>query len=235
MRRARLVRRALRFLGIAAAGVVLLSAAWVLVYRVVPVPVSALMLIRAVQGYGLDRDWVPVEAISPHLVRAVIAAEDSKFCRHSGFDWDALRSALDEQIAGGRMLGGSTISMQTAKNAFLWPDRTYLRKAAEAWFTVLIEAAWSKRRIMEVYLNLAEWGPGVYGAEAAARHWFGRPAADLTPRQAALLAAVLPNPLERSPARPSAYVSRRAATIEQRMAIVRRDGLAACVDPQPAR
>lgn len=230
MKRARLVRRALRFLGIAAAGFVLLSAAWVLVYRIVPVPVTALMLIRAVQGHGLDKDWVPVEAISPHLVRAVIAAEDSKFCRHSGFDWDALRGALGEQLAGGRMLGGSTISMQTAKNVFLWPGRTYLRKAVEAWFTVVVEAAWPKRRIMEVYLNVAEWGPGVYGAEAAARRWFGRPAADLTARQAALLAAVLPNPLERSPARPTAYVSRRAGTIEQRMAVVRRDGLAACVE-----
>ncbi|HEV7371332.1 monofunctional biosynthetic peptidoglycan transglycosylase [Arenibaculum sp.] len=231
MKRARLVRRALRFLGVAAAGFVLLSAAWVLAYGVVPAPVTALMLIRAVQGHGLDKDWVAVEAISPHLVRAVIAAEDSKFCQHSGFDWEALRSAVDEQLAGGRMLGGSTISMQTAKNAFLWPDRTYLRKAVEAWFTVLIEAAWPKRRIMEMYLNLAEWGPGVYGAEAAARHWFGRPAADLTARQAALLAAALPNPLDRSPGRPSAYLSRRAGTIEQRMAIVRRDGLAACVDP----
>lgn len=235
MKRTRLVRRVLGFLGIAAVGFVLLSAAWVLAYRVVPVPVTGLMLIRAVQGHGLDKDWVPVEAVSPHLVHAVIAAEDSKFCRHSGFDWDALRGALDARAAGGRLLGGSTISMQTAKNAFLWPDRTYLRKAVEAWFTVLVEAAWPKRRIMEVYLNVAEWGPGVYGAEAAARHWFGRPAADLTARQAALLAAVLPNPLERSPASPSAYVSRRAGTIGQRMAIVRRDGLAACVDAQPAR
>lgn len=225
----RFVRRLSTWLLKAVAGAMILSVLWVLAYGVVPPPGSLLMLLRLAEGHGIEKDWTPLEGISPHLVRAVIASEDTRFCSHSGFDWVELRAAFAENLEGGRLRGGSTITMQTAKNAFLWPDRTLLRKGAEAWFTLLIETFWPKSRTMEVYLNLAEWGDGVYGAEAAARHWFDRPAERLTARQAALLAAALPSPLASSPGRPSAYLSRRAGTIGSRMEVVARDGLASCV------
>jgi monofunctional glycosyltransferase len=211
------------------AGAMVFSILWILAYRVVPPPGSLLMLLRLAEGHGIEKDWTPIEDISPNLVRAVIASEDARFCSHSGFDWTELRAALSSNQEGGRLRGASTITMQTAKNAFLWPDRTLIRKGVEAWFTLLIEALWPKERTMEVYLNLAEWGGGIYGAEAAARHWFDRPAERLSARQAALLAAALPSPLTSRPGRPSSYLSRRAATIESRMRIVERDGLAACV------
>ncbi|HSK39081.1 MAG TPA: monofunctional biosynthetic peptidoglycan transglycosylase [Arenibaculum sp.] len=225
------MRRIARFLVLLALGLLALSVVGVLAYRVLPVPATALMLIRAFDDHGIEKDWVPLSDVSPHLVRAVIGSEDSRFCTHSGFDWEALRAAWRETMEGGRLRGGSTISMQTAKNTFLWPDRTFVRKVAEAWFTLLIETFWPKPRIMEVYLNVIEWGPGIYGAQAAARHWFGKPAASLTAREAARLTAVLPAPLSRSPAQPSAFVARTAGIIEQRMAIVARDGLADCALP----
>lgn len=209
-----------------------ISAGWVILYRVLPPPGTPLMLIRRIaDGAAIDRDWVSLDAVSPHLVRAVIASEDSGFCAHHGFDWAAIRDALADNAGGGALRGGSTISMQTAKNAFLWPDRTWLRKGAEAWFTGLIEIAWPKRRIVEVYLNIVEWGDGVYGAEAAARTHFGKPAGRLSRREAALMAVVLPGPRRWSPADPTDYVLRRAEVIERRMAIVERDGLAACALP----
>lgn len=208
---------------------VALSVAWTLVYRIVPPPVTPLMLIRAYAGLPMTRRWVPLERIAPALQDAVIASEDTSFCSHYGFDWGAIAAAWRVDQEGGRLLGASTISMQTARNAFLWPSRTWLRKLTEAWFTVLIETFWSKRRILEVYLNIIEWGRGLYGADAAARAYFHRPAADLTPRQAALLAVTLPDPWRWSPARPSSYVGRRAGIIERRMAIVRHEGLDACI------
>ncbi|MBP2232674.1 monofunctional biosynthetic peptidoglycan transglycosylase [Azospirillum agricola] len=223
------MRRLLRWALVGAFGLVGLTVAWALLYRVVPVPATPLMLIRAAGGSGLDRDWEPLEAISPHLARAVVAAEDTGFCGHGGFDWASIEAALEENEEGKRLRGGSTISQQTAKNAFLWPDRSWTRKGAEAWFTLLIEGLWPKRRILEVYLNIVEWGDGIYGAEAAARHHFRKPASALTRREAALLAVVLPSPLRWSPATPSAYVARRAGLIERRMAVVERDGLAGCV------
>lgn len=197
-----------------------------LLFRVVPPPVTPLMVIRAVEGYGLSKDWQPLARISPHLQRAVIAAEDAKFCQHWGFDWDAIDNAIDRYEAGGKVLGASTISMQTAKNVFLWPGRTFLRKGIEAYLTVYLEALWPKDRILEVYLNIVELGPGLYGAEAASRRYFGKSAAALSAREAALLAAVLPDPLDRNPARPSAYVAQRAAVIDARADQVRlgRDG-----------
>lgn len=222
--------RPLRWIAAALAGLVLFPAAWAVSYRWVPPPGSPLMLIRRVEGApGIDRRWVPLADISPRLVEAVIASEDSRFCGHGGIDWDAVEAARAHNEAGGRLRGASTLSMQTAKNAFLWPDRTWLRKGAELGFTLLIEATWPKRRIVEVYLNLAEWGDGVFGAEAAARRHFDKPASELSAREAALLAAVLPNPRRWSAARPTGYIRNRAATIERRMAIVRRDGLATCV------
>ncbi len=162
-------------------------------------------------------DWRDLDAISPHVALAVIAAEDQLFPFHSGFDLQSIRAAIRDNARSKRVRGASTITQQVAKNLFLWRGRSYFRKGLEAWFTVLIEATWSKQRILEIYLNVAEFGPRVYGAEAAARTYFGRPAARLSRSQAALMAAVLPNPVRFSLARPSHYVRRRAAFVEAQM------------------
>jgi monofunctional biosynthetic peptidoglycan transglycosylase len=199
------------------------------VYRFVPPPLTFLMVQRVFEGRGFDRRWVPLERISPALTRAVIAAEDARFCEHHGFDIEAMRKAFAANQRGGKVRGGSTISQQTAKNVFLWPRRDYVRKGLEAWFTVLIEGMWGKPRIMEVYLNSIEWGPGIYGAEAAARKNFGVSAAQLKPAQAARLAAILPKPLSWKAARPGPYVQRRSGAINANARVVRRDGLSACV------
>ncbi len=195
----------------------LLPAGLVLLYRVVPPPATPLMAIRALEGQGWQRDWVALAEIAVPLREAVVAAEDNRFCGHWGFDLEALRDAVSEWRAGGRLRGASTISMQTAKNLFLWPGRAWLRKGLEAYLTLHLELLLPKRRILELYLNVAEFGPGLYGAEAAARHHFGVAAADLTRRQASLLAAVLPNPLERTAGRPSGYVAAQAGRIRTRM------------------
>ena len=220
------LRRLIRWLTVAALTLAAVAVGWVLLYRAVPVPATPLMLIRAAMGSEMRHDWVPLTAISPNLVRAVIASEDSDFCRHGGFDWAAIEGAFEENEEGRRLRGGSTISQQTAKNAFLWPDRTWIRKGMEAGFTLLIEMLWPKRRTMEVYLNIVEWADGVYGAEAAARHHFGKPAAALSRREAAVLAVLLPSPRTWTPAPP--YVQRRAGVIERRMAVVEREGLDGC-------
>lgn len=198
----------------------------VLVFRFVPPPITPLMLMRMGQGYGLHKQWRGLDEISPRLRRAAIAAEDSRFCSHWGFDWGAIDNAIDHYEEGKRLLGASTISMQTAKNVFLWPGRNFLRKGLEAYLTLYLEGLWPKRRILEVYLNVVEFGPGLYGAEAAARHYFGKPASALSARQAALLAALLPAPLRRSPLHPSPFVARYAAMIEARANLIRlgRDG-----------
>ncbi|MDD3444979.1 MAG: monofunctional biosynthetic peptidoglycan transglycosylase [Zavarzinia sp.] len=207
---------------------VLLPLAMVLVYRVVPVPLTPLMVIRLFEGEGLSHDWVSYDEIAPAMIRSAIAAEDAKFCRHDGFDWEAINDALEAAEDGERLRGGSTISQQTAKNVFLWPGRSWLRKGLEAGFTVLIETVWPKRRILEVYLNSVEFGPGVYGVEAAARFHFGKPAANLSSHEAALLAAVLPNPRRFSASRPSAYTQRYAGRIETRARSVTRDMMPPC-------
>lgn len=193
-----------------------------LLYRFVPVPFTPLMIIRlfeeprAGQKHRLYHDWVSYHQISPHLTKAVIASEDQKFMDHWGFDLQALEKAYKRNQKGKkRKLGGSTISMQTAKNVYLWPGRTWVRKAFEAYFTGLIELLWSKQRIMEVYLNSIEMGPGIYGAEAAAQAWFNKPASQLTAKEAARIAACLPDPRRRNPARPSAYVAGRAGKIQR--------------------
>jgi monofunctional biosynthetic peptidoglycan transglycosylase len=186
----------------------------VALYRVLPPPGTPLMLLRLVEGYGIDKSWRPLDQISPHLIRAAMAGEDTRFCRHHGFDWGAIATAWDRYQSGhGRLLGASTISMQTAKNVFLWPGRDWLRKGFEAWFTALIELVWGKRRIMEIYLNVVEWGPGVYGAEAAARHYFHKPADALDLSEAVRLAAALPAPLDWSPRRPGRRLLARGAAI----------------------
>lgn len=188
-----------------------------LVYRFVPPPVTPLMLIRALQGEEIDYRWTPLEKISPHLAYAVIAAEDNLFCEHWGFDFGELLTNFDEWRDGERPRGASTITMQTVKNILLWPNRQVVRKLIEAWLTPQMELLWSKRRILEVYLNVAELGPGIYGAEAAAERYFHKPAAALTEREAALLAAALPNPRRAAPAHPSAYLSGRVPVIRQRI------------------
>jgi monofunctional glycosyltransferase len=222
-------RRWARRLFVAAVGAFGLSLAWAGIYAVIAPPLTPLMVVRAIaNGAEMDRRWMPLPAISPHLVRAVIASEDTKFCAHQGFDWDAIDEAWERRKDGDASRGGSTITNQTAKNAFLWPGRDWLRKGVEAYFTVVIEALWGKRRIMEVYLNIIEWGDGTYGAESAAQAFFDKPASKLSAREAALLAVVLPNPRIWQPNRPTPYIARRAETIRQRMAVVERDGLAAC-------
>jgi monofunctional biosynthetic peptidoglycan transglycosylase len=198
-------------------------------YRVVPPPITWLMVQRAFEGRGFDRRWVPLSQISPQLVRAVIASEDSGFCQHHGFDITAIEKALHHNAVSERIRGGSTISQQTAKNVFLWPHRDWVRKGLETWFTVLIEGIWGKPRIMEVYLNSIEWGPGVYGAEAAAQHNFGIGAARLAPAQAARLAAIIPKPLSWRATASGPYVRRRSGTIVARAGVVRRDDLDGCV------
>ena len=201
----------------------------VLIYRVVPVPLTPLMVSRAIEGRGIDHRWKPLSEISPNLVRAVVAAEDSHFCEHMGFDIEAMQKAFENNQKGGRVRGGSTISQQTAKNVFLWEGRSYLRKGLEAYFTVLIEAGWGKRRIMEVYLNSIEWGPGIYGAEAAAQRIFKKPARNLTVTQAARLAAILPSPLKWKAGKLGFYVVRRSRRIGAATGTVRCDGLDGCV------
>jgi len=191
------------------------------VYRFAPPPATPLMVWRVVTGAGLDQRWRGLDEVSPHLIKAVMAAEDAKFCDHDGFDWDAVENAIAQSQRGGRLVGASTISMQTAKNLFLVPSRSFVRKALEAYLTFWLEVLWPKDRIMEVYLNIAEWGPGVYGAEAAAQYHFNVSAARLSRRQAALLAAGLPNPRVWRPGRPGPYVSRRASTLQARMRSVR--------------
>lgn len=191
-------------------------AALILAYRFAPVPLTPLMVLRSIEGEGLDKQWVDYAQLSPTLRRAVIASEDARFCTHHGFDWTEIDAALSDYEAGERLRGASTITQQTAKNIFLWPGG-WLRKVLEVYPTVLLELLWPKRRILETYLNIVEWGPGIYGAEAASRAYFGRPARLLTAPEAALLAAVLPNPRRWSPAKPTEYIRSRAATILARM------------------
>lgn len=201
----------------------------VLIYRFVPPPITPLMVIRAVEGKGLDHRWRPIDEVAPALPRALIAAEDARFCEHHGFDFDALQKAYANNEAGKKIRGGSTISQQTAKNVFLWPGRSYVRKGLEAWFTVLIEVGWGKKRIMEVYLNSIEFGPGIYGAESASRRYFGVGADKLTQAQASRLAAILPSPLKWRVIKPGKYVAKRTKKIGKASGTVRRDGLDDCV------
>jgi monofunctional biosynthetic peptidoglycan transglycosylase len=198
--------------------VLLVPAVLTLLFAFVPVPFTPLMIIRSFEGAPIEKNWVPLSQISIDLQRSVIAAEDMAFCQHSGFDQRALEKAWESYEAGGKLRGGSTISMQTAKNVFLWPDRTFLRKGLEAWLTLYVESIWSKQRTLEVYLNIAEWGKGVYGAEAAAQHHFKKSAAALTAYEAALLASVLPSPQRWSPSNPGPYVRERAQTVQARAA-----------------
>jgi monofunctional glycosyltransferase len=214
---ARFVGRMLRLaLAVAIAAPVLLLAL-MLLWRVVP-PVSTLMLAGYVTGKPVVRDYVSLERIAPALTAAVAMSEDARFCRHSGVDWQALSDVLEDADEDGPARGASTIAMQTVKNLFLWPSRSVVRKGLEIPLALALEVVWPRRRIIEVYLNIAEWGPGVFGAEAAARASFGKSAAALTAREAALLATALPNPLKRRPGRPSAGHQRLADKVAARAA-----------------
>lgn len=186
-------------------------------FAAVPPPVTPLMLIRQSEGYGIDKQWVALDEISPHLPAAVIAAEDNNFCIHSGFDWQQIEKAVETYNDGGNLRGASTITQQTAKNLFLWPARSFVRKGIEAWLAVLLDLLWSKQRILEVYLNIVEWSGGVYGAEAAAQHYFGKSAASLSQREAALLATVLPNPLNRSASNPTGSQASQVDVLQRRI------------------
>ncbi|KCZ45343.1 MULTISPECIES: monofunctional biosynthetic peptidoglycan transglycosylase [unclassified Hyphomonas] len=209
---------------------------YALVLKAAPVPGTVLMAQRAIGGEQIKRNLVSIDDISPNLVLAVIAAEDTRFCQHTGLDRDAIEKAIDEYKRGKGLRGASTITQQTAKNVFLWNGGGFARKGAEAWFATFIDGMWGKRRVMEAYLNVAEWGDGIFGAEAAARARFGKSAAELTEREAALLAAVLPSPNKWRLDPPGPYVSQRAGTLQARMRVVRSEGLASCVlDEQAVR
>ena len=204
---------------------VAITVLWVLVLRWVPVYVTPLMVVRTCQNWDDDsfvthKRWQPIEKISPNLAKAVIASEDARFFSHNGFDWIEIDKALDAHRKGKRLRGASTISQQTAKNVFLFPGRSWVRKGFEVYFTFLIETFWGKERILEVYLNVAEMGRGIYGAEAAAEHLFCTRASKLSSRQASLIAACLPNPLVRKVNAPSAGVRKRAADIRAMMGTV---------------
>ena len=220
------MRWVIRFLFKALIGFLGLSLALVLVFKFIPVPVTATMLM---DSNGITKDWTALSNIDRTMVRAVIAAEDGKFCSHEGFDREAIEDALENNRQGGRIRGGSTISQQMAKNVFLWQGGGYVRKGFEAWFTVLIEQIWGKRRIMEVYLNVAETGLGTYGMEAGAQRYFGKSAASLTPLEAARMAAALPQPKQRAVRNPSGWLARHGNTISARIGSVARDGLDSCV------
>lgn len=202
----------------------ILSIGFTVLYRFVPVPITPLMVIRLYEqakdekkALRLYKDWVSMQKISKHVPQAVVAAEDQKFLTHKGFDWEAMEKAWEQNKKGKRIKGASTISQQTAKNVFLWPGRTLVRKGLEAYFTFLIELIWPKARIMEVYLNVIEMGEGIYGIEAASQHYFKKPAEKLTRNEAALIAAVLPNPRRWNPARPTPYIQGRQVWILRQM------------------
>ncbi|OAN86713.1 monofunctional biosynthetic peptidoglycan transglycosylase [Erythrobacter sp. EhN03] len=220
------MRWLIRFLFKALVGFLGLSLGLVLLFKFLPVPVTATMLM---DENGITKDWTSLSNIDRSMVRAVIAAEDGKFCLHEGFDREAIEKAIESNRHGGRIRGGSTISQQTAKNVFLWQGGGYVRKGFEAWFTVLIEQIWGKRRIMEVYLNVAETGIGTYGVEAGAQRYFDKSAASLTPLEAARMAAALPLPKERSVKNPRGWLARHGNTISARIGAVGRDGLDSCV------
>ena len=221
-----MARTILRFLAKAIAGFIGLTRVLGVVFKWLPVPVTAT---RLMGENGITTDWESLDNIDRDLVSAVIAAEDQRFCSHSGFDTEAIEQAMRENLEGGKIRGGSSISQQTAKNVFLWQGGGYFRKGLEAWFTFWIELVWGKQRIMEVYLNVAETGIGTYGAEAGSQRYFGHSAARMSRDEASRMAAALPSPKKRAVKGVSGWIARHGNRIERRIGIVRRDGLDACV------
>ncbi|MES2337572.1 MAG: monofunctional biosynthetic peptidoglycan transglycosylase [Pseudomonadota bacterium] len=224
-----ILRRIFGWLGKVALVFVFVSVTMTVIYRFVPPPITWTMIGDVVGGHGVTKDWVPLSRIDPDMPRAAIAAEDARFCSHSGFDYKAMAAAAYRNAKGGRIRGGSTISQQTAKNVFLFQGGGYVRKGLEAYFTLLIETIWGKRRIMEVYLNVAETGIGTYGVEAGSRRYFRHGATMMTPREAAQLAAVLPLPKKRAGIAPTGFTRRYGNSISKRIGVVRNDALDACL------
>lgn len=220
-------RRPLRWVGRAFLSFALAIVVSVFAYSIIAPPTTPYILSEAARLDGVQRRWVPLDKIAPVMARSAVAAEDANFCLHWGFDMSAIRAAIED----GANRGASTLTQQTVKNVFLWHGRSWPRKALEAMLTPLVEALWSKERILEVYLNVAEFDEGVFGVEAAAMHYFGKGAGRLTAREAALLAALLPNPKERSARTPSPFVERRARAIADGAATIAADGRAACFQP----
>lgn len=222
-------QRIVRFIWLTFLWFNIISFLLVLLFKFVPVPFTPLMGIRAMEHkkegkeMTCSHEWVPIEEISLNLQKAVIASEDGRFLEHWGFDFEAMQKAYKSNQKGKKIKGGSTISQQTAKNVFLWQGRSYVRKALEAYYTVLIELIWGKKRIMEVYLNSIEMGDGVYGAEAAAKHWFRKDAANLTRYEAAGIAAILPNPRKYKASNSSSYINRRKAKISRYIPMIKLD------------
>ena len=219
VRRAGPVRRLVRRLVLAIVIVIAMPVVLLPAYSTVNPPITTVMIAKRIAGASIIKAWRPIEAISPHLVRAVIVAEDGRFCAHSGIDWQQVEEVLPDTEDGGPLRGASTITMQTVKNLFLWSGRSWFRKGLEVPLALYADTVLSKRRIMEIYLNIAEWDKGVYGAEAAARHYFGVSAAHLSAAQAARMAATLPAPRLRNPARPSRTTGRLAAVHARRAAL----------------
>jgi monofunctional biosynthetic peptidoglycan transglycosylase len=207
----------------------LISILWVLAYSFINPPITPNMIGDILTGRGAQKQWMSIDQIDRDMVRASIAAEDSKFCAHNGFDFEAIEDAMKRNASGGRIRGGSTISQQTAKNVFLWNGGGYVRKGVEAWFTFLIEHLWGKRRIMEIYLNVAETGIGTYGVNAGSDRYYGHDASAMSPLEAARIAAVLPLPKKRGAVAPKGFTRRYGNTIAARINVVGRDGLDACV------
>ena len=225
-----LLRRSLPLLKAALLVLVFGPVILLVLYRVVPPPITPLMVIRLFEGEGINKEWTPLEEMQPSLPKLVIAAEDNTFCSHWGFDLEAYQAQLEKSLKGRTSRGASTLSMQLAKNLFLWPGRSYVRKALEIPLTLYVELVLPKHRIMELYLNVVEFGPGIYGAEAAARAHFNTSADKLSLQQAAQLAAVLPNPRRWSASKPTGYIQSRASLYRQRVDQLGPDYVA-CITP----
>ena len=210
-------------------GFLLVSILWVVIYRFIAQPITFTMIGDALGGHRISKSWMPLSTIDPDMARAAIAGEDGRFCEHHGFDFSAIEQAIAKNARGKRLRGGSTISQQTAKNAFLFQGGGYVRKAFEAYFTVLIENIWGKRRIMEVYLNIAETGIGTYGVNAASKRYFGHDASRLSPSEAGRIAAVLPLPKKRAAIAPTGFTRRHGNSITRRVGVVRNGGLDSCL------
>ena len=210
------IRLALRYFTITIGLLAVIATATIIAYRFINPPGSTLMLARSIMGKSVRQKWVPIARISPNVIKAVITSEDGRFCQHWGVDWQEIRRAI-KRARNGQIRGASTISMQTAKNLFLWPQRSYVRKAIEIPLTFLMEAIWTKRRLLEIYLNIVEWGPGIFGVGEASKYHFGKSARNITTHEASLLAAALPNPILRRAGRPGPKTRKHSNIISGRV------------------